>query len=131
MEEETHRGRGLESIEDRRCSTRAHKRRFETHLSCLHIPLLSSVNLIFFNMIHHHFNLFNIYQSTLLHMTISTSYSSQSPLAHYKQTHPKSQVTQHTHNNANNSTLWSQRPDPPLLASENCSFKIYNVTLSR
>ena len=76
-------------------------------------------------MIHHHYNsIYPIYISLLyiLHVTISTKCASQSPLTHYKQTHPKSQVTQHTHNNANNSTLWSQRPDPPLLSTENCSF---------
>ena len=122
MEEETHRGRGLESIEDRRCSTRAHKRRFETHLSCLHISLLSSLNHMPNKIIHHHLNLSNISLLYMLHMTTSTSYTSQSPLTHYKQTHPKSQVTQYTQNNANNSTLWSKRPDPPLLSAENCSF---------
>ena len=89
-------------------------------------------------MIHHHYNsIYPIYISLLyiLHMTISTKCASQSPLTHYKQTHPKSQVTQHTHNNANNSTLWSQRPDPPFHSSPKIAVsfegKIYNVTLSR
>ena len=126
MEEETHTERAGTRVNRGQAVpyTSTQKEIWDTFVLFAYLLALFSQSYVL-TMIHHHYNsIYPIYISLLyiLHMTILTKCASQSPLTHYKQTHPKSQVTQHTHTNANNSTLWSQRPDPLLLSTENCSF---------
>ena len=136
MEEETHTQRAGARVNRGQAvlHTGTQKEIWDTFVLFAYLLALFSQSYVL-TMIHHHFNSSNIYQSTLLNMTISTKSASQSPLTHYKQTHPMSQVTQYTHTTTPTTAHFGPKDQIPLSSPPKIAVsfegKIYNVTLSR